>query len=528
MTGKNVAIFGLGRSGLAIGKATLELGGHPRVFDEKPLGSLPKRDVYEEAVSAGIPVTLGWNGEFGDEAWDLVVVNPAVPRAHPVLRAALDRGLVVVSEVEFAFRISKAPIIAITGTNGKSTTTVMTMLCLRACGEDAVLCGNIFGSGYPEVPLTEAALRSTPNQILVAEISSFQLEWIVDFKPAVAGITNITPDHLDRYDSFDEYASTKLKLFANQDHNDYLVVRANDPVVLPPGHVGSAYLPLNAHYMSPKVEHAVELGLHATGDFVHERQLDIPTVFTFGLTGHDGRVDDTELLILHRHIRLEELPFNEPHNLNNATMAALLSYSALAWKAAEDPGSNAATLLNRAVEAYLSHVAEKRSVYDVRRPEEGTVRILPKEIIAGLKQFKGLAHRMESVGEREGVGVINNSMCTNPDAVIKSAEGINQLVHLLIGGTNKGLDFEPLANYLANHRNKAYLFGSDAKTLDNMLGGGFPIFATLAEAFRAAVLEARSGETIMLAPGCASTDQFRDFRDRGDVFKTIAKEWLDS
>jgi UDP-N-acetylmuramoylalanine--D-glutamate ligase len=471
---------------------------------------LPKRDVYDEAIAAGIPVNLGWSGWFSEEAWDLVVTNPAVPKGHEKLCEAVQSGRQVISEVEFAYRISRAPIVAITGTNGKSTTTVMTMLCLRAGGIDAVLCGNIFGSGYPEIPLTEAALRSTPEQVLVAEISSFQLEWVVEFDPIVAGITNITPDHLDRHPTFADYAETKHRIFAAQSSRDFAVVRANDPVVHVPGAKRTAYRPRH----SRRTEIAAEEPASA------------PTVLTFGATGEHARVEENELAVLHRHIKIDSLPFREPHNLTNAAMACLLAYAVLAVRANQDPESDAAELLYEAEKEYRR--TNRRSVYDSRVPEEHPFRVLPDKIIEGLMQFRGLAHRMEWLGERGGVRVVNNSMCTNPDAVIKSAQSIRDRTHLLIGGVNKGLDFKPLAHYLANHRNKAYLFGTDGNTLDNMLGGGYPVFATLNLAFEAATREARPGEVIMLAPGCASTDQFRDFRERGEVFKAMAKEWLES
>jgi UDP-N-acetylmuramoylalanine--D-glutamate ligase len=135
---------------------------------------------------------------------------------------------------------------------------------------------------------------------------------------------------------------------------------------------------------------------------------------------------------------------------------------------------------------------------------------------------------MEAVGEKNGVKVINNSMCTNPAAVISSSRAIAARQHLLLGGSNKKLDFEPLQNYLEKSHNKAYLFGCDAESLNAQLGGGFPVFETMAEAFQDAVRNANAGEVIMLAPGCASMDQFRDFEDRGNVFKTMAKEWLES
>ena len=508
MKGKRIAIFGLGRSGLAIAKACLKLGAFPVVYDQKQLDDLPKRDAYDDAIASGATVILGWDGMFDPQEVDLVVSNPAVSRRHPALLDAVGNGLEVISEVEFAFRISKAPIVAITGTNGKSTTTVMTYLCLEACGEKPVLCGNIFGSGYPEVPLTEAALNASPDQTLVAEISSFQLEWVSKFKPVSAGITNIWPDHLDRYTGFDEYAATKQRLFAQMDDEDTAVVKANDPVVIPPGGKGLAYRPRRTRTLA------------AAG-----QGKTFPLVLTFGATGEHSRVEEMEMSILNQRVKLRDLPFDEPHNYLNASMAALLTFGLLRWRAAHDPASSAAILMHDATDAELARLKSGRTVYDAKIPD-GTPLALPRAVVDGLLRFGGLAHRMERLGEKDGVRVINNSMCTNPDAVIKSAQSVRDPVHLLIGGVNKGLDFGPLRHYLANHRHCAYLFGSNAAELNEMLGGGWQIFVTMQEAFEAATLAAKSGEVIMLAPGCASTDQFRDFRDRGNVFKAMAKEWL--
>ncbi|MBN9502490.1 MAG: UDP-N-acetylmuramoylalanine--D-glutamate ligase [Armatimonadetes bacterium 55-13] len=506
MKNSRIAVFGLGRSGLAIARGALAQGAHPHVFDQANADSLLKPEILEEARTEGITVTLGWDGKL-PEGLDLLVVNPAVDMRSAILREAVEAGIEVISEVEFAFRISKAPIIAITGTNGKSTTTVMTYICLKACGIDAVLCGNIFGSGYPEVPMTEAALRSTPDQILVAEISSFQLEWVREFKPVSAGITNIWPDHLDRYDSFEQYAATKQRIFNAQDENDFAVVKAHDPVVKAPGQSA-----------------AVRRGRRPAPELIGVKT---PTVLTFGATGEHARVDERFLTVLDKQVKIEELTYSEPHNYTNACMAGLLAFGALKASSRIHPEGVAAKVVAEAEKEAEASRAARRTAYNERQLEANKPQwILPAAILEGLRSFTGIAHRMEFVGERDGIRVINNSMCTNPDAVLKSAMALRGPNHILIGGRNKDLDFRPLRNYFANGMHHAYLYGEARQSLTEQIGH-FPTFERMEDAFAAAVDAARSGEVVMLAPGCASSDQFRDFRHRGDVFKQIAKEWLE-
>ncbi len=169
-SGQNVAIFGLGRSGLGVARAVLELGGTPTVFDEKSRDALAKPESADMAEKDGINLVFNWAGEIDPKKYAYLVLNPAVDSRHPVIQKVVHAGLPVLSEIEFAYRIAVAPIVAITGTNGKSTTAVLAYLCLLESGEDAVLCGNIFGSSYPERPLTDAALiHTTPRPVLVAE-----------------------------------------------------------------------------------------------------------------------------------------------------------------------------------------------------------------------------------------------------------------------------------------------------------------------------------------------------------------------
>jgi UDP-N-acetylmuramoylalanine--D-glutamate ligase len=444
---RRVAVLGLGRSGLAIARAALEHGAQVRVYDRLSRDRIVKRDALEEAERLGVPIEFGWDSPFDESHADVVVTNPAVDKRSPVLRGTAANGVEVWSEIEFAYRITRAPIVAITGTNGKSTTTVMTFLCLQACGIDAMLCGNIFGTGYDEVPLTEAALRSRPEQVLVAEVSSFQLEWVHRFRPVAAAIINISPDHLDRYDSFEDYAATKRRIFAAQGPEEFAIVGADEP--------------------EPRGPRVLKLG-------------------------REARANGQGLEALGRQVEAASLPFEEPHNLENGAIALLLA---------------AATMQATGRAGRLE---------------------TPECAVEGLRQFRGIEHRMEFVGDKDGVRILNNSMCTNPEAVVKSARSLRRPAHLLIGGENKGLPFDPLRDFVRETGTNVYIYGRDREEVARMLGGDAPMYETLSEAFSAAVERARPGEAVMLAPGCASTDQFRDFRHRGDVFKSIAKEWLNS
>lgn len=515
MQGKRIAIYGLGRSGLAIARAALKEGAVPTVYDKAQPEQMVKQDVLAQARALEIDLKLGWEGRFDPAEVDLLVTNPGVDSRAQVLQEAKAAGLEIVSEIEFAYRISKAPIVAITGTNGKSTTTVMTYLALRECGIDAVLCGNIFGTGLPEIPLTEAASNSTSDQVLVAEISSFQLEWVSQFRPAVAGITNIAPDHLDRYDSFQQYAATKQRIFVAQTAEDYAVVRAYDPVVTLSN---AGFQPASARRRRYGLE-----GRATNGPYPG-------TIYTFGAQGEHAEVGEEQIRILDKVIKTEDMNVIGTHNYANAAMAGLMAYALLEWLAADDGGDGGDRIsagMARDLLQSARDLAEQKSGRQsaIRNPKSA---ILPEPIVDALKSFKGIEHRMELLGSKNGIRIINNSMCTNPEAVVKSAQAVKGPNHLIMGGKDKDLPFLPVRNYLANGMHKAYLFGEAKDLLNAQLGGGFPTYNTLQEAFRAATEKARPGEVIMLAPGCASTDQFQDFRDRGNVFKSIAKEWLES
>ena len=440
----SIAIFGLGRSGLAVAEAAVKLGKKAIVYDENPRDKIAKKELIDEAEKIGATLILGneFPQSLKNQNIEYVVVNPAIDHRHPALQSLHREGTEVISEIEFAQRISKAPIIAVTGTNGKSTTAAMTAIALRAAGKDAILCGNIFGSGLPEQPLTTAAMNSIPDQVLVAEISSFQLEWVSQFKPKAAALTSISADHLDRYDSYDQYVLTKLNIFRAQSEGD--------TAIFPSG-------------------------------FLVETKAE---VLEFGAPDSDAFVKDGYLNVGDQVISSEDFRVMGNHNLLNAAVALMLSASIVGKQ---------------------------------KQPE----------MVAALKSFSGLDHRMEFVAEKKGIKFINNSMCTNPAAVRASLESIKNVVHVLIGGTNKDLDFSGLKGFFETGTHRVTLFGKDAEQINRELGGNYQVWSTMKEAFDAATNEAKEGEIVMLAPGCASTDQFRDFRHRGDVFKATVMDWTE-
>ncbi|MBS1704956.1 MAG: UDP-N-acetylmuramoyl-L-alanine--D-glutamate ligase [Armatimonadetes bacterium] len=448
--GKRIAVAGMGRSGISIALAAKRLGATPIVYDERSADTPAQLEALEKLESAEIETNTGWHGHLAGENFDLLVPSPGFRREHPAIRDALAADKPVISEIEFAYQISLAPIIAITGTNGKSTTTVMTWLALREAGIDAVLCGNIAGTGYPELTLTEAADRSTSDQVLVAEISSYQLEWVHEFRPRVAAITNITPDHFDRHPSFQDYFDTKLRIFARMGEGDVAVVNALEETV-----------------MLDVVQSAVQPGC---------------SICPFPI-GCGASITEKELCLGSDRISLDALPFTGSHNYVNAMMALSLA------------------------EAFIPAISHA-------------------EYLQGLTRFKPLEHRMEVLGSKNGVQIVNNSMCTNPGAVVASSLSLDHPQILLMGGEMKGLDFKPVGDYLRVASHRAVLFGPYRSKLADQLGVRCQEGESLEEAFQIAIKEARAGDVVMLAPGCASASPYANFRERGEAFRSIAMEWL--
>jgi UDP-N-acetylmuramoylalanine--D-glutamate ligase len=380
--------------------------------------------------------------------FDAVIVSPGVPMDKPLLEDARRRGIPVIAEVELAAPFVNGPIVAITGSNGKSTTTALTGAMLKAAGHKVEVCGNI---GDPLVGKIDGPV----GRVFVVELSSFQIEGIVTLKPRAAALLNIAEDHLDRYGSMEAYGAAKKRLFLNQDAAGIAVLNADDPETL------DVETQARKRYFSRRGR--VEDGCYA----------------------RDGRVievtpgePDVDLFLA------SDVPLAGVQNLENAMAAALLA---------------------RAIGAE------------------------PAELRTGLVGFKGLPHRMERVGEKDGVVWYNDSKGTNPAATAKSLEGFaDGTVHLILGGRNKGADLTTLTPIVRQKVKRAYLIGESAGDFEQALGGAVPFehSETMERAVQSAAQQVRPGEAVVLSPACASFDQFRNFVHRGEVFQDLVRQVL--
>lgn len=448
----------MGRSGLAIAQVAQSLGASATVFDEKPGDEPGIMRAVDKLQQLGAEAVPGWHGRLDASDFDLLVPSPGFRREHPAIRDMVASGREVISEVEFAYRIARSPILAVTGTNGKSTTTVLLYLLLEAARQRPILCGNIAGSGYQEMTLTEAAQLGDGTQPLVAEVSSYQLEWVAEFRPRVATITNITPDHLERHPSFEDYVATKRRIFHQMGEGDTIVLDEHEP---------STPMEETLQGVSPLVGlRLVASGV--SGDSAKSRA--------------NTRRESERVVFGNREVHVADLALYGHHQLVDAM---------LAWEMAT---------------AFLG---------DIEPHWESMLRVFI--------EFKGLHHRLERVGQHGGVQMINSSMTTNPAAVIACSKAVPGKQFLLMGGLTKNLDFRPVGRYLAESGHQAILFGDDPQ-LAHELGVLEPPLPTLKDAFLFAVERAMPGDTIMLAPGCASAPPYADFRERGDDFRRMVQE----
>jgi UDP-N-acetylmuramoylalanine--D-glutamate ligase len=403
-------VVGLARSGVAAALALRAAAPGERIVACDSGRPAQAAEDAERLTEAGVEVHLDTDGTHLLQASPppaTVVKSPGVPGGAPVVAAARAAGLDVLGELELGWRLVPNEFIAVTGTNGKTTTVELIGAMHRAAGAPVAVAGNV------GTPVTSLAGRLDPAATVVCEASSFQLEDTIAFAPEVAVLLNIDPDHLDRHASFEEYRDAKLRIFANQE-------------------------PPDVAFVGPDV--------------------DVPPL-------------SVRTVLLH----------GKHHRLN----------------------AEAATAVCR-----------------MRGLDAGAIE-------RALREFPGLPHRVEHVAEVGGVEYVNDSKATNVSAAVAALESFDGGVHAILGGSVKGGGFEALAPAVSERCAACYLIGQAAPALARDLAAtGVELVecGDLARAVRAAAGRARPGEVVLLAPACASFDQYRDFEERGEHFRALVGE----
>jgi len=438
--GSKALVVGLARSGIAAAKLLARHGASVRAVDRRRSEELSIDAGELEAL--GIEVRPGGTEPAALEGRDLVVVSPGVPLDLPLFRDAERKGIPIAAEIELGFAVARAPIVAVTGTNGKSTTVELLGAFGRAAGWPTEVLGNI------GTALSERAEAVPADGLLVVEVSSFQLETCTRFRPHVGVILNVTPDHLDRHGTLERYAAIKARLFAHQSERDYRVQPLGDPLLV--------------SLLSPMRSRPLWFGFtDPTGEGVWEAG----GALRFRFEGREGTL-----------IKRSDAKLEGPHNTENMAAA---SAAALALGISE------------------------------------------RAIAATLRQFRGLPHRLALVAEIDGVRYVNDSKATNVDALKRALESFGDApITLIAGGRDKNGDFASVAPLVAEKVRRAVYVGEAAPLLEK----AWPHLAaaraaTLEEAVRIARAETESGGVVLLSPGCASYDMFRNFEERGARFE---------
>lgn len=440
---KRLVILGGGESGVGTAILGKQKGWEVFLSDRNAL-----KPHYRETLNKeGIEWEEGFHTEEKILSADVIMKSPGIPDKAPIVKMAREKGIRIISEIEFANEYTHSLIVGITGSNGKTTTTLLTHQIFKDAGLQVGLGGNI-GYSFAELVATE----NPPYYVL--EISSFQLDGIKHFAPHIAVLLNITPDHLDRYDyKFENYIASKFRIAMNQTENDYLVYDADDPVI-------EEWL--QNHTLKAKlIPFSIEKEL-PYGAFLKDNKIHIML--------ENQTAETTE-------IDVEEISLRGKHNIKN-TMAA----------------SVAARLVN----------IRNNSLRD------------------SLKGFKGVDHRLEEVKVVEGVTYVNDSKATNVNSVYFALDTIKTPIVWIVGGQDKGNDYNALLPYVHEKVKAIVCLGVDNTPILRSFGNVAAAMVethSMEEAVRTAQKFATEGDTVLLSPACASFDLFKSYEDRGDQFK---------
>ncbi len=439
---KRVAVLGLGKSGLAIAKVLSAKGARVIASDSRTREELAE---VAALLPEGVDLEAGSHANACIEA-DLIVVSPGVPVGLPVLQAAEADGVEIIGEIELAYRVGKAshatPIVAITGTNGKTTTTTLVGEIFKAAGLRAPVGGNI---GHPLVLLADE-----PADWLIAEVSSFQLETVVEFRPRIAAWLNFTDDHLNRHGTREAYFAAKKRIFAQQTSEDWAVVNADDPALA--GLIDE----LEAQVLPFSLSGALSQGVVVSDGWIVWRK------------------DGDEVPVA----PIADIQLRGAHNLENC-----LAATAMALAAGITPG-------------IIAHA---------------------------LGDFQAVEHRIEPVATIDGATWYNDSKGTNYDSTIKAIDSFTEPLVLIAGGRDKGGAITPMIDAIAKRVSHTVLIGEAAPYFERVLrAAGYEAItmaADLPAALQAAREHAVEGGVVLFSPACASFDMFRNYEERGRLFK---------
>ncbi len=478
---KKIVVIGIARSGVGAANLLCKLGATVTVTDKK--GPDEVKD-YLKKLDINIKLKLGNHPPELFENADLIVVSPGVPLNIPPLKAASEKGIKVISELELAYEIilsqqskagsKKAEFLAITGTNGKSTTTMLLHEMIKNGGFNAIVGGNI-GNALTE-EISNLQFQISKFDYIVAEVSSFQLDAIDKFRPKVSTILNITPDHLDRYHCMSEYIDSKCRIFLNQCKGDFIVLNADDPAT-------------DDILIRMRNQESLGMGIPEIFYFSMRQRVEgayydyNDKVISFNLPEY--KIRDLRCRIDHIppdfHLVPSDFKIKGVHNIENSMAASLIA---------------------------LLSGCKTEIIYEV------------------LSSYPGLEHRLEFVRDINGVRFINDSKGTNVGAVMKSLEGFYEPVILIAGGRDKHGDFTLLRTLVKEKVKALILIGEAREKIKNALGDLTRVF--FEESLKDSVFRAKSisvnGDIVLLSPACASFDMFNDFEDRGRQFKKLVME----
>ena len=446
MNGKKAMVLGMARSGIAVARLLLLRGAEVWICDKKPLAEF--EGALDELIESGVHLMLEeQHPEEHLNGMDLLVVSPGIPVEHPAIVRAGEKGIEVVGEIEYAFRESCGQLLAVTGTNGKTTTVTLLGEIFKNAGRTTHVVGNI------GTPYSGAVPDMKPDDVTVCEISSFMMETSRDFHPSICAVLNISEDHLNRHHTMERYIALKERIFENCTGDDSVILNWDDPVT---------------RDMEKRVRCRVVW---------FSSRNEVP----YGAFVRDGRIVFGRPDSCADICAANEVYIPGEHNLKNA-----LAASAMAMMAG-----------------------------------------VPAPVIRHtLRTFRGVEHRIEFVRELDGVRFINDSKGTNVDSTIQAVRAMDRPTVLILGGYDKQCDFSPLVEVMMENPNirRVVLIGKTAKQIAETLDRfGFKDYEHCGRDFSAAVSRsfalAGNGWNVCLSPSCASFDMFKDFEERGRIFK---------